>query len=62
MVGNGLVLTRKEGQSIMIGDDIEVYVSRLGPGRQVRLSIRAPKNLKVDRKEIRNRTSGGSGQ
>lgn len=46
-----LVLTRKIGQSIVIGDDIEVVVLEVR-GEQVRVGIRAPKNVSVHRKEI----------
>lgn len=46
-----LVLTRKVHQSIVIGDEIEVVVLEVR-GEQVRLGIRAPKNVAVHRKEI----------
>jgi carbon storage regulator len=46
-----LVLTRKLHQSIIIGDEIEVVVLEVR-GEQVRLGIRAPKNVSVHRKEI----------
>ncbi len=46
-----LVLTRKVNQSIVIGDEIEVVVLEVR-GEQVRLGIRAPKNVSVHRKEI----------
>jgi len=46
-----LVLTRKVGQSIVIGDEIEVVVLEVR-GEQVRVGIRAPKNVSVHRKEI----------
>ncbi len=46
-----LVLTRKVHQSIVIGDDVEVVVLEVR-GEQVRLGIRAPRNVTVHRKEI----------
>jgi len=46
-----LVLTRKIGQSIVIGDEIEVVVLEVR-GEQVRVGIRAPKTVSVHRKEI----------
>lgn len=46
-----LVLTRKVSQSIVIGDGIEVVVLEVR-GEQVRLGIKAPKNVSVHRKEI----------
>jgi carbon storage regulator len=46
-----LVLTRKLNQSIVIGDSIEVVVLEVR-GEQVRLGIRAPRDVAVHRKEI----------
>jgi len=46
-----LVLTRKVHQSIVIGDGIEVVVLEVR-GEQVRLGIKAPKDVAVHRKEI----------
>jgi carbon storage regulator len=46
-----LVLTRKVSQSIVIGDGIEVVVLEVR-GEQVRLGIKAPKDVAVHRKEI----------
>jgi len=46
-----LVLTRKVGQSIVIGDEVEVVVLEVR-GEQVRIGIRAPKTVSVHRKEI----------
>lgn len=46
-----LVLTRKVSQSIMIGDEIEIVVLEVR-GEQVRLGIRAPKQVEVHRKEV----------
>jgi carbon storage regulator len=46
-----LVLTRKVHQSIVIGDDVEVVVLEVR-GEQVRLGIKAPRNVSVHRKEI----------
>lgn len=46
-----LVLTRKVNQSIVIGDGIEVVVLEVR-GEQVRLGIRAPRDVSVHRKEI----------
>jgi carbon storage regulator len=46
-----LVLTRKPNESIMIGDDVEVSVVEVR-GEQVKLGIKAPKNIMVHRKEI----------
>ncbi len=46
-----LVLTRKLHQSIIIGDEIEIVILEVR-GEQVRIGIRAPKDVSVHRKEI----------
>lgn len=46
-----LVLARKEGEVINIGDDIEIIVVELR-GDKVRLGIKAPKEIAVHRQEI----------
>jgi carbon storage regulator len=46
-----LVLTRKEEESIMIGDDIEVKVLDLKES-QVKLGIVAPRSVAVHRREV----------
>jgi carbon storage regulator len=46
-----LVLTRKPGQSIVIGDDIEITVLS-NNGTKVRLGIQAPADVTVHRDEI----------
>jgi carbon storage regulator len=45
------VLSRKEGESLMLNDTIEVMVVEIGKG-QVRLGIRAPKDVLILRKEL----------
>jgi len=49
-----LVLSRKVGQTIVIGDGIEITVVEIR-GDQVRLGIDAPRNVPVNRKEILSR-------
>lgn len=46
-----LILTRKLGESITIGNDIKVTVLDC-QGKQVKLGIIAPKDIKVHREEI----------
>ncbi len=46
-----LVLTRKKGQSIIIGDNIEISIVDI-QGEQVRMGINAPRNVTIHRKEI----------
>ncbi len=49
--GTMLILTRRPGEAIRIGDDVEVYVVAVN-GNQVRLGIKAPRNVPVHREEI----------
>lgn len=49
-----LVLTRLPGQKIMIGTDIEVEVLGI-KGNQVKVAVSAPKEVRVDREEVRAR-------
>ncbi len=46
-----LVLTRKPEQSIMVGADIEITILEVR-GEQVRVGIRAPREVTVHRKEV----------
>ncbi|TDF93506.1 carbon storage regulator CsrA [Paenibacillus piri] len=46
-----LVLSRKKGESIMIGDQIELVILSL-EGDNVRIGINAPKQVGVFRKEV----------
>ncbi|WP_373163188.1 carbon storage regulator [Agathobaculum sp. Marseille-P7918] len=46
-----LILQRKEGQSLTIGDRIVVTVQEIGQGR-VRLSVDAPRDIAVLRTEL----------
>lgn len=46
-----LILSRKPNESIMINDDVEIFVSSI-VGNQVKLAFEAPKNIKIHRKEI----------
>lgn len=49
-----LVLTRRLAESIVIGDDVTITVVCITRG-QVKLAISAPRDVSVDREEIRNR-------
>lgn len=49
-----LILTRRIGESIIIGDDITISVLGV-KGSQVRVGIEAPKDVSVHREEIYQR-------
>lgn len=53
-----LILTRRIGETIVIGDDIKVNVLGI-KGGQVRIGIDAPKDVSVHRSEIADRISAG---
>lgn len=46
-----LVLSRKAGQGIMIGDDIEILITRVDSDT-VKVGIQAPKSLTIFRNEV----------
>jgi carbon storage regulator len=49
-----LILTRKIGQTIKIGDDVDITVLGV-QGKQVRIGIDAPREVSVHREEIYKR-------
>jgi carbon storage regulator len=49
-----LILTRRVGETLMIGDDVTITVLGV-KGNQVRIGINAPKNVSVHREEIYQR-------
>lgn len=46
-----LVISRKAGESILIGDDIEINISKVSDG-SVKIAINAPKEKLILRKEL----------
>jgi len=55
-----LVLTRKDGESILIGNDIEVVVGRIVRNK-VRIAVRAPRDVLIIRKEIARKGDENAG-
>lgn len=49
-----LILTRRVGETLVIGDDVQVTVMSIN-GNQVRIGIIAPKDVIVDREEVAER-------
>ena len=49
-----LVISRKKGESLLIGDDIEITVEKID-GSSVKISIKAPKEKVILRKEVYER-------
>ena len=48
-----LILQRKAGESLLIGEEIEISVLSVEAGR-VRLAIEAPRNVSILRSELKN--------
>ncbi|MDX8398178.1 MAG: carbon storage regulator CsrA [Mariprofundaceae bacterium] len=51
-----LILTRKPGETITIGEDIQIQVLSI-KGGQVRIGIDAPRHIAVNREEVFERLS-----
>ncbi|QHB17911.1 carbon storage regulator CsrA [Mannheimia pernigra] len=49
-----LILTRKIGEVLLVGDDVEITVLSIR-GSQVKLGVNAPKEIPVHRQEIYER-------
>ncbi len=52
-----LILTRRAGETVMIGSDVTITVLGV-KGNQVRIGINAPKDVAVHREEIYERIQG----
>lgn len=46
-----LIITRKEGESFLIGDDVEITITKVADGN-VKIGIEAPKEMIILRKEL----------
>jgi carbon storage regulator len=51
-----LVLSRKECESVMIGENIKLTILKI-EGKSIRLGFEAPKDIAIHREEIFNRIS-----
>jgi carbon storage regulator len=56
-----LILTRRVGETLMVGDDVTVTVLGV-KGNQVRIGVNAPKDVSVHREEIYQRIQREKGQ
>jgi carbon storage regulator len=56
-----LILTRRVGEALMIGDNVTVTVLGI-KGSQVRIGVLAPKDVGVHREEIYERITGEKGE
>lgn len=55
-----LVLSRKEGEQLMIGDDVVITINRIA-GNRVAVGIEAPRSVRIVRGELeRVETAGGN--
>jgi len=55
-----LILTRRVGETLIIGDDIKITVLGV-KGNQVRIGVNAPKDVAVHREEIFDRIQDETG-
>lgn len=51
-----LVLSRKVGETIWVGDDVEIVITEI-KGDQIKLGIQAPKSIEIVRGELRTEVS-----
>ena len=56
-----LILTRRVGETVVIGNDVDITVLGV-KGNQVRLGVKAPREISVHREEIYKRIKGESGK
>lgn len=56
-----LILTRRAGETLIIGDDVRVKVLEV-KGQQVRIGVTAPREVSVHREEIYERIRQAEGE
>ena len=56
-----LVLSRKAGETIWIGEDIEIVISEV-KGEQVKIAIKAPRSIDIIRGELRQDVSASNSE
>lgn len=56
-----LILTRKIGEVLLVGDDVEITVLNIR-GNQVKLGVNAPKEISVHRQEIYDKIKASEGE
>ena len=54
-----LVLTRRKGESITIGDDVKIIIVEID-GNQIKLGIEAPREIEIYREELYEKIKGKS--
>ncbi|MFC7685725.1 carbon storage regulator CsrA [Ureibacillus sp. GCM10028918] len=54
-----LILSRKAGETIWIGEEVEIVISEV-KGEQVKIGIRAPRNVDIIRGELREDVSASN--
>lgn len=55
-----LVLSRKEGEQLLIGDDVVLTINRIS-GNRVAIGIEAPRNVRIVRGELQKHERAASG-
>ncbi len=55
-----LVLSRKAGERILIGEDVAITIVRIGPNT-VKIGIDAPRDMNIVREELCNLAAGKTG-
>jgi len=57
-----LVLTRRVGEKVVVGDDVTITVLEVRPGGDVRLGIDAPSSVRIHRAEVLDAISAANAE